>query len=237
MTTDSMRIDTPAIAANDLPLDDVRRARADAPATIPEALRYFVQRGSPRILLASSALAISARIALGGWSIWDLVPVAILTAIWPLQEWLIHVYILHFKPFTWRGRTIDFVVPRKHRKHHRDPGDLEILFIPMHTFAYTLPAIALIWFGLAPDVRLALTGICVHFLFSLNYEWIHFLVHTRVVPKSSAYRRLWRNHRLHHFKNEHYWMGVSRIGADRVLGTSPDPSAVPTSRTCRSLLG
>lgn len=228
---------THSAAAVDPPLSDARRAHADSPATIPDAFRYFVRRGSPQILIAASVIAVGSRIALGGWTLWDLVPVAILIAIWPVQEWLIHVYILHFKPFTWRGRTIDFAVPRKHRQHHRDPSDLDILFIPLHTYAYTLPFIALIWFGLAPDARLALTGMSTHFLFSLNYEWIHFLVHTRVVPRSSAYRRLWRNHRLHHFKNERYWMGVSRIAADRFLGTSPDPSAVTTSPTCRSLLG
>src|SRR5690606_33714014 len=192
----------------ELQLDGARRSRADSPASLPDALRYFVRRGRPRILIAASTIAVAARIALGGWSPWDLVPVALLVAVWPVQEWLIHVYILHFKPFTWRGRTIDFAVPRKHRQHHRDPGNLDILFIPLHTFAYTIPFIALIWFALAPDPRLALTGMIVHFLFSLNYEWIHFLVHTRIVPKSNVYRRLWKSHRLHHFQNEHYWMGV-----------------------------
>jgi len=223
-------------AEHELRLDDARRSRDDSPASLPEALRYFVRRGSPRILIAATAVSVTARLLLGGWSLWDLLPVALLAAVWPVQEWLIHVYILHFKPFTWRGRTIDFAVPRKHRRHHRDPGNLDILFIPLHTFAYTLPAVVLIWFALAPSPQLALTGLSVHFLFSLNYEWIHFLVHTRLVPKSAAYRRLWKSHRLHHFKNEHYWMGVSRLGGDWLLGTTPEPTSVATSPTCRTLL-
>ena len=35
------------------------------------------------------------------------------------------------------------------------------------------------------------------------YEWIHFLIHTAYRPRTSVYKAIWRNHRLHHFKNEH----------------------------------
>lgn len=211
------------------------KTEQESPTNLTEAFRYFVSRGSPRILIAATSAAITLRIAHGNWSTWDLAPALVLFLIWPIQEWLIHVYILHFKPFTWRGHRIDFAVPRKHRAHHRDPGNLDILFIPMHSFAYTLPLILILWFSLAPTTELALTGLSVHFLFSLNYEWIHFLVHTRVVPKSTAYRRLWKSHRLHHFKNEHYWMGVSRLGADWMLGTTANPQTVETSPSCRDL--
>jgi sterol desaturase/sphingolipid hydroxylase (fatty acid hydroxylase superfamily) len=64
---------------------------------------------------------------------------------------------------------------------------------------------------------------------------VHFLCHTRYWPKSARYRRLVRNHRLHHFKNEHYWFGVSSDAADRVLGTNPDHRAVPKSETVKTL--
>jgi len=47
---------------------------------------------------------------------------------------------------------------------------------------------------------------------------------------------VWRNHRLHHYKNEHYWFTVTTAGtADRVLGTGPDPERVATSPTVRDL--
>ena len=49
------------------------------------------------------------------------------------------------------------------------------------------------------------------------------------------YARLWLNHRLHHFKNEHYWYGVTMLSGDRLLGTAPARDAVPTSRTARML--
>ena len=47
--------------------------------------------------------------------------------------------------------------------------------------------------------------------------------------------RIWRNHRLHHFKNEHYWHGITQTLADRVLGTDPDQRDVDRSATARTL--
>ena len=54
---------------------------------------------------------------------------------------------------------------------------------------------------------------------ALTYEWCHFLTHTSYRPRGWAYKRIYKFHRLHHFKNEKYWMGVSRHLADYVLGT------------------
>jgi len=68
----------------------------------------------------------------------------------------------------------------------------------------------------------------------LGYEWTHYLVHSDYRPRSRAYRAVWRNHRLHHYKNEHYWFTVTTAAtADRVLGTYPDPAEVGTSPTVR----
>jgi hypothetical protein len=51
-----------------------------------------------------------------------------------------------------------------------------------------------------------------------------------------VYRAIWRNHRQHHFKNEHYWFTVTSSGtADRVLGTYPDSATVATSPTAKNL--
>ena len=128
-------------------------------------------------------------------------------------------------------------MPRKHRAHHRDPWDAELVFIPLHSFVYTIPILVGLWLVFGPTLPLALTGITLHLALSLHYEWVHFLVHTRVVPKSWLYKRLWRNHRLHHFKNEHYWYGVTMLSGDRLLRTQPERDAVPTSPTARDLLG
>ena len=70
----------------------------------------------------------------------------------------------------------------------------------------------------------------------LAYEWCHYLIHSDYKPKTRVYRAIWRNHRQHHFKNEHYWFTVTSSGtADRVLGTYPDLGTVETSPTAKNL--
>jgi hypothetical protein len=64
---------------------------------------------------------------------------------------------------------------------------------------------------------------------------MHFLIHTAYRPRTPIYRSIWQNHRLHHFKNEHYWHGITQNISDRVLGTNPDQRNVPRSETARTL--
>jgi hypothetical protein len=206
-----------------------------SPETLPEAFGVFLRFWSPRILLAGTLVAALARLGVSGFGAGDLAVLAAIVVSWPFVEWVIHVFILHYRPVTIMGRRIDFPVPRKHRAHHRDPTDLPLVFIPIHVFLYAIPLQVLFWFSLMPSAALALTGTTVYFAMSLRYEWFHFLIHTRYRPRSRYYQRRWRTHRLHHYKNEHYWFGVSTVAADRVLGTAPDLRAVPTSATCRTL--
>jgi len=214
--------------------DDAARPGA-GPATLREAGVYFFRQASPLILLTALSAALTARLAVGGFSLWDLVPPLLVAAHWPPNEWLIHVFVLHAKPFRIGGRTIDPTVPRKHRAHHRDPWNLELLFIPLHSFLYTLPLLLGLAFLLAASSGLALSGLVAYLALALHYEWVHFLCHTRYWPKSARYRALVRNHRLHHFKNEHYWYGVSMLAADRPLRTAPAPEGVERSPTARTL--
>jgi len=210
---------------------------SESPRSLRGALPVFLRFGSPRLLLALLGGSLAVRLWLGGFSAWDLVPVAGLVLFWPLEEWLIHVFLLHAKPRRIFGRTLDFELPRKHREHHRDPWKLELIFIPMRSFLYSLPLLVLLWYAVTPSAALAWTGIAAHLALALNYEWVHFLVHTRVVPRTRTYQRLWRNHRRHHFKNEHYWFGVTMLAGDRWLRTGPAHDAVPTSPTARALEG
>ena len=208
---------------------------AQSPDTLRDAVRVFVKFWSPRILLVATALAVVTRVVVGRWSPWDLVVVLAILGGWPMLEWLIHVFILHFQPITIRGRTIDFPVPKSHRAHHRNPADLQMIFIPTHVFAYAIPLQLALWLGLMPSASLALTGLAFYFAMALQYEWSHFLIHTRYRPRSRYFERRWRNHRLHHFKNEHYWFGVSTLAGDWLLRTAPPFQTVSTSPTCRTL--
>ena len=215
--------------------DAALHSPADTPDSLREAAAVFVRHGSPRVLLGALAVATAARLWLGGWSLWDLAPIAAIAAFWPVLEWLIHVFILHAKPVQIGRFTLDGRVPRKHRAHHRDPWNAELVFIPFHSFSYALPLVVALCFLLAPTRELALTALAVFLLGALHYEVVHFLIHTRVDPRGAYYRRLWRNHRLHHFKNEHHWFGVTRLEADQLLRTAPEADRVATSPTARTL--
>jgi sterol desaturase/sphingolipid hydroxylase (fatty acid hydroxylase superfamily) len=160
--------------------------------------------------------------------------VAGVLAFWPLQEWLIHVFLLHAKPFEVRGFRFDPIIARNHRNHHLHPWDAELGITPPHILWLYLTGVPGLWL-LSMPLPQALTGIAVYFTFVLNYEWIHFLIHTSYPPRSRFYRRLWRNHRLHHFKNEKFWYGVTMLSGDRWLNTQPPPSRTPRSDTCLTL--
>ncbi len=207
----------------------------DSPRTLGDAARVFAAHGSPRFLIAANVAALILRIAVGNWTQADLVLCAGIYVLWPVQEWLIHVFLLHFEPIRVGRWTLDFAIPIEHRAHHRDPWNLEILFIPVQGFFVSVPLLLLIFVGVMPTMALASTSLLFYLLMALRYEWVHFLVHTRYRPRTRYFRRLWRNHRLHHCKNEHYWFGVTMLGGDRLLRTSPDPASVPLSDTCRSL--
>jgi hypothetical protein len=207
----------------------------DSPRTFSQAARGFVRFSSPRILSALMVLSIGFRASLGGFSLGDAAVVAGLLAWWPLQEWLLHVHVLHFRPRKLLGYTFDPLNARKHRRHHARPDVLPILFIPVATSATVWPLLVLGWYLAMPSTVLAATGVAAFSVLAWHYEWCHYLAHIRYTPEIGFYQRLCRHHQLHHFKNENYWFGVSMNAADKVLGTCPDRSEVSKSETARTL--
>ena len=202
----------------------------DLPRTRDEALRVFFTNVSPLVISFFALAATGWRVALGDWGLWDAVIVIALVAYWPINEWLIHVFLLHYRPVSIGGRKIDFLLPQTHRAHHADPWHLPRVFIPRHIFPLVLPIYALILW-LVPDLRLGLTFVAAYLWLGLHYEWVHYLAHIGWCPDVAYYQQRVREHRLHHFRNENYWWGVSMGLGDRLLGTAPDPAAVDRSAT------
>lgn len=205
------------------------KSASELPGDGLTALRVFFRHWSPRILLVAALLAWGARLQLGDFGIADLLICAGLLLYWPLNEWLIHVYILHFRPRETRaGRRLDLAVARDHRRHHADPWNLRWVFIPLHVFPWALPALLLVaW--LLPGPELGLSFLAAYLSLSLHYEWSHYLAHINWQPPLAHYARRVREHRLHHFRNHDHWWGVSMGSADRLLGTAPDPEYVHKS--------
>jgi hypothetical protein len=206
--------------------------------------REFMRHFSPRAVLVFIAAALLARIAIGRWSWRDGVVPFVIVAEQPFVEWVIHKYLLHLPPIKVLGRRIELYGSIQHRIHHRDPSRLDrVLLKPPEvlSFVIQIPLVAagVVWVAVALTgghfLPLFLTATVLSYVGLLRYEWSHFLIHTPYVPKSRWYRTIWRNHRLHHFKHEGYWMGVSTKMGDRVLRTDPDPRTVPKSPTARTL--
>jgi Fatty acid hydroxylase superfamily len=213
--------------------------------TLGDAGRQFARRHSPWMILgAISALAV-VRALIGDLTWRDAVAVGAMLVVYPFGEWAIHVYLLHAKPMRVRGRTIELPTTRDHRYHHRHPNNLMTLLLDAKELAQLLllavPAVILVGgllvglvAGPVPIGALISAALAGYVLVGV-YEWTHYLIHTAYVPRTAAYRRVWRNHRLHHFKNERYWHGITNTVADRVLGTMPDQADIPRSKTARTL--
>jgi len=213
--------------------------------TLGQAWGQFLAKRSPKLIAGAIALTLALRVVVGGFSWRDLVAAAAMLVIYPFGEWAIHVYLLHLEPFRFQGERIELATARAHREHHEQPNDLfMILLAPSEAVALLFLAVPLVP-GLAGLViALAggrvpygalLTGVLAGQLLVAIYEWTHFLIHTAYRPRSRYYRSIWRNHRLHHFKNEHYWHGITNTLGDRALGTLRDQRDVPRSETARTL--
>jgi hypothetical protein len=214
--------------------------------TLRGAAREFAKRHSPWMIGGAIVLLVVVRIAIDEPLTWrDAVAVASMCVVYPFGEWAIHVYLLHAKPITMRGRRYELPTTRDHRYHHRHPNNLFTLLLDAKELAeLLLLAVPFVVLVIGVPVGLVAGGIpwpamvsgavCGYALVGV-YEWTHYLIHTAYRPRSGAYRRIWRNHRLHHFKNERYWHGITNTVADRVLGTDPDQREVPRSPTARTL--
>ena len=204
--------------------------------TLRQAACGFWRHPSPWVIATALLAAGVARVLVGDWTGTDALVPLILAMAFPFVEWGIHVLVLHWRPRRIAGVVVDPLLARKHRAHHVDPRDARLTFIPLQSLAGALVSATAVALLLFPRTGTGLTFLVMVLGIGLVYEWTHYLVHTDYTPKTVVYRFIRRNHRLHHFKNEHYWFAVTTPGtADRVLGTYPDPKVVVTSPTARNL--
>jgi sterol desaturase/sphingolipid hydroxylase (fatty acid hydroxylase superfamily) len=214
--------------------------------TLSDSARAFWRQPSPPYLTGAVLIVLALRVVQDSWSWRDLVMALGLIALTPFVEWTIHVYMLHSPPFNLFGRRVEMLTAREHRAHHEAPGVLDGVLLPVYGVLVFLASIALVNWGISFPIALVLggdrlayatTGVLTSFTILALYEWSHFLIHTPYRPQGRYFKAIWRNHRLHHFKNERYWFGVTSTVGDRVIGTLPDQREVPRSPTARTLRG
>lgn len=208
----------------------------------------FFRHPSARLLLGSAAAALIARIVaglagIGPWSVADVLAGLTAVAMIGIVEWFAHQKLFHAPPGTRRADR--FKTGHSHRRHHLDPTDMGwVLLHPRgaRDLMIGVGVLALSWSiplalltGVSP-LGPYLTTVLIGWLAIAHYEWTHLMVHSRYRPTSRYYRRLAKNHRRHHYRNETQWLGVTTNLGDRVFGTLPGPDDdVPLSDTARTL--
>ncbi len=222
--------------------------RSNEFATKREVARVFLGQGSPRVIAVVALGLLVARPLAGDASWADLVVLATTALLVGPVEWFIHRYLLHAPSDAWTSRRLG--TGSGHREHHLDPPAVEWLLlrgidaavfavlIAIGTAAWSIPAVAVVGLVVPGQGLLApyLTAVLAAVLALGHYEWTHLLVHTRYRPRTRYYRRLARNHRRHHYRNEEYWLGVTSNLGDRLMRTYPaDATDVPISATARTL--
>ena len=210
---------------------------AESIETLRDAARVLFSRRGPRTIARIAALSWGARALAGPPGPLDVVAASAAIAVWPLQEWAAHKYLLHFEPRTILGKHVDPYFARKHRDHHADPRDVDLTLLPLRVILGAAPITGGAWLLLFGGTRAGLTAIATYSTMALVYEWTHLLVHTSYRPESELAKTVRRNHLLHHFRNEDYWLAFTMPFVDTLLGTAPDPASVPRSKTVMDLHG
>ena len=217
-------------------------SRADQIETKSQAARAFVAQPSGRVLLTALVVLVALRILIGRFGIADLFMIGLTFVLVGPFEWLVHRFLLHAPADSVRMTKLG--TGTGHVEHHKDPAELQWLMLCWSDAAIFTVALGALSAVFATPVAILLdagvwstvaTGWVAVSLGLLHYEWTHLLVHTRYRCRSRHYQGLERHHRLHHYRNEHYWLGVTARSGDRLFHTMPERAEVELSATARTL--
>jgi sterol desaturase/sphingolipid hydroxylase (fatty acid hydroxylase superfamily) len=137
-------------------------------------------------------------------------------ASWTFFEYIMHRWVFHMVAESAKAQRIIYVL---HGNHHHYPRDRERLFmppVPSLIISSTLFVLMFVLMG-----RSAFVFFPGFLLGYLMYGTMHYAIHAWN-PPFKWMKPLWRNHHLHHYKNEGRGFGVSTTIWDRVFGTMFD---------------
>jgi len=191
----------------------------------------FFRHGSNGILAVAIAAA-AAAFAIGA-APFSLVGALIGAAVFFVSEYTTHRFLFHAQP-----SKFPFVLKLQHKlhyDHHIDPPKIELLFLP---WWFVIPTV-LVYYGIflaivrnpALAFALAFGSLCA----LLYYEWVHYVAHIPFNPVTPFGRYVKKYHLWHHFKNEHFWYGVTNPSMDFAGATYRDVESVERSTSVREI--
>jgi sterol desaturase/sphingolipid hydroxylase (fatty acid hydroxylase superfamily) len=135
---------------------------------------------------------------------------------WTFFEYMIHRFVFHLITENPRTKRIAYIL---HGNHHEFPRDRTRLFMPPLPSIILASAVFLIMYLLMlENVYVFFPG----FIFGyLLYASMHYAIHAWH-PPFKWMKPIWRNHHLHHYKNDENGFGVSSHLWDKVFGTAFD---------------
>ncbi len=135
---------------------------------------------------------------------------------WTFFEYVLHRFIFHFVAESERSKRIIYIL---HGNHHEFPRDRERLFMPPVPSIIIASIFFFAWYAIMREYAFVFFP---GFLFGyLIYGSVHYAIHAWN-PPFKWMKPLWRNHHLHHYKNDHKGFGVSSTLWDHVFGTMFD---------------
>ncbi|MBY0535867.1 MAG: sterol desaturase family protein [Chitinophagaceae bacterium] len=138
---------------------------------------------------------------------------------WTFFEYLAHRYIFHMISESKRMQRFAYIL---HGNHHHYPRDRERLFMPpVPSLIISSTILGIMYLIMGVKAFLFFPGFMVGYLM---YGTMHYAIHA-FNPPFKWMKPLWRNHHLHHYKDEHHGFGVSSTLWDHVFGTMFDLKA------------
>lgn len=135
---------------------------------------------------------------------------------WTFFEYLAHRFIFHWISENPRIQKFAYTL---HGNHHHYPRDRQRLFMPPAPSIIISSAIfGLMYLFAGHYAFMFFPGFILGYLM---YGTMHYAIHAWN-PPFKWMKPLWRNHHLHHYKDEQHGFGVSTTIWDRVFGTMFD---------------
>ena len=135
---------------------------------------------------------------------------------WTFFEYVIHRFVFHWVSENPRTRRVAYVL---HGNHHEFPRDRQRLFMPAIPSIIIASMVFAIIYGLVGKYVFAFfPGFILGYLL---YASMHYAIHAWN-PLFKWMKPIWRNHHLHHYKNDEKGFGVSSHIWDKIFGTAFD---------------